>query len=175
MRNQYTSFILDGSPGSLANTLEILDYYADLSGLKLNYSKTKVIWIGSKKFSNTVYHHSRWKLDWGSSCFTLLGINFDVNLTQMFTKNYDRKLSDIKNLIKNWQSRKLTVLGKLTVVKTLLIPKITHLFMSLPNPTDRYIQELNKLFFKFIWDNKPEKIKRDIITQDYCKGGLKKL
>ena len=168
-----TSFILDGSPRSLAKTLEILDYYADISGLKLNYTKTKVIWIGSKQFSNTVYHHSRWKLDWGSNSFTLLGINFDVNLSQMIAKNYDRKLIEIKNLIKHWQSRKLTVFGRITVIKSLLVPKITHLFMSLPNPTEKYIQELNRLLYKFVWDNKPEKVKRDLITQDYSKGGLK--
>ena len=168
-----TSFILDGSPRSLAKTMEILDYYADISGLKLNYSKTKVIWIGSKKFSKTVYHHSRWKLEWGSNSFKLLGVNFDVNLSQMLNKNFEEKLNEIKNLIKHWQSRKLTVLGKITVVKTLLVPKITHLFMSLPNPTGKYLEELNTLLYKFVWDNKPEKVKRDIITQDYCKGGLK--
>ena len=168
-----TTFILDGSPRSLANTLEILDYYADISGLKLNYSKTKVVWIGSKKFSNTVYHHSRWKLDWGSSSFKLLGINFDINLSQMITKNYDSKLNEIKNLIKHWQSRKLTVLGKLTIVKTVIVPKLTHLFMSLPNPSQNFLQELIKILFKFVWDNKPEKVKRSIITQDYAIGGLK--
>ena len=29
--------------------------------------------------------------------------------------------------------------------------------------------------FNFIWDNKPDKISRDKITQDYCHGGLKML
>ena len=27
--------------------------------------------------------------------------------------------------------------------------------------------------FKFIWDGKPDKIKRNLIIQDYSKGGLK--
>ena len=43
-----TSFILDGSLESLYNTLSVLDYYAYISGLKINYSKSKAIWIGNK-------------------------------------------------------------------------------------------------------------------------------
>ena len=71
-----TSFMLDGSPESLKNTLLILEYYANKSGLKLNYAKTKVIWIGSKRFSKDVFHHTRWKLQWGTTQFNLLGIVF---------------------------------------------------------------------------------------------------
>jgi hypothetical protein len=27
--------------------------------------------------------------------------------------------------------------------------------------------------YSFIWDDKPDKVKRDLISQDYCCGGLK--
>ena len=32
---------------------------------------------------------------------------------------------------------------------------------------------MKKLLYKFIWDGKPEKIKRDILTMGYESGGLK--
>ena len=64
-----TSLISDGSPESMDGILRELDYFANLSGLKINIQKTKMIWIGSKKFSKDVYHHSRWKLDWNSTTF----------------------------------------------------------------------------------------------------------
>lgn len=41
-----TSFILDGSPTSLFASLDTLDFYSNISGLKINSSKTKIIWIG---------------------------------------------------------------------------------------------------------------------------------
>ena len=71
-----TRFMLHGSPESLNNTLSILEYYANISGLKRNYAKTKVIWIGSKRFSKDVFHHTRWKLQWGTTQFNLLDIVF---------------------------------------------------------------------------------------------------
>lgn len=46
-----TSAFLDGPKTSLEETLTELDLFADISGLKINYDKTQVVWIGAK---NTV-------------------------------------------------------------------------------------------------------------------------
>ena len=67
-----TSLALDGTPKSLFAALDTIDFFSKFSGLKINTSKTKIIWIGSKKFSDEVFHHSRWKLDWGCTDFNLL-------------------------------------------------------------------------------------------------------
>ena len=124
-----TRFMLDGSPKSLNNTLLILEYYANIPGLKLNYAKTKVIWIGSKRLSKDVFHHTRWKLQWGTTQFNLLGIVFSVNLENIFELNYETKLLDMKKSIKLWSIRKLTALGRITVLKTISIPKLTYLLI----------------------------------------------
>lgn len=44
-----TSLIFDGSSTSMDGILQDLDYFANISGLRINFSKTKMIWIGSKK------------------------------------------------------------------------------------------------------------------------------
>lgn len=44
-----TSLITDGSPKSFDGFFQTLDLYANVSGLKLNFSKTNIIWIGCKK------------------------------------------------------------------------------------------------------------------------------
>ena len=46
-----TSLILDGSERSLQTSLTTLKRFANMSGLHINYSKTQVVWIGSKKGS----------------------------------------------------------------------------------------------------------------------------
>ena len=45
------STILDGSTTSLNNILDELNRFSNYSGLKVNFDKTHVIWIGSKKYS----------------------------------------------------------------------------------------------------------------------------
>ena len=46
-----TTVILDGSEESLNETLHELESYAKISGLEVNFLKTHVVWIGSKKYS----------------------------------------------------------------------------------------------------------------------------
>jgi hypothetical protein len=35
------------------------------------------------------------------------------------------------------------------------------------------IRQLTSTSYSFIWDDKPDKVKKDLISQDYCWGGLK--
>jgi hypothetical protein len=46
-----TAILLTGTEFSLQKSLEELNSFADLSGLDINYTKTQVVWIGSKRFS----------------------------------------------------------------------------------------------------------------------------
>ena len=71
-----------------------------------------------------------------------------------------------------WKRRYLTPLGKITVIKTLLVPTLNHLFISIPNPNDQTIKELNNIFFEFLWEG-PAKIKYNVIIKQYCDGGLR--
>ena len=46
--------MLDGTEGSLKESLQELVWFAKLSGLTYNYSKTQVIWIGTKRYSEVI-------------------------------------------------------------------------------------------------------------------------
>ena len=89
-----TSIILDGSEESLNEPLSELENYAKFSGLKINFSKTHVVWIGSKKYS-TDSIKTKWKLNWGVDRFILLGITFDTDLDKMFNLNFIDRISNI--------------------------------------------------------------------------------
>ena len=102
-----TSVILDGSVESLNETLNELENYAKYSGLKVNFAKTHVVWIGSKKYS-TDSIKTKWKLNWGVNRFKLLGITFDTDLDKMLTLNFTDKIAKIKTKINYWNRRSLT-------------------------------------------------------------------
>ena len=74
-----TTILLDGNTSSLKAALNILEVFGSLSGLIVNAEKTKMVWIGSKRFSKDQLNVSA-KLKWGNSNFTLLGIEFSTNM-----------------------------------------------------------------------------------------------
>ena len=70
-------------------------------------------------------------------------------------------LDEIKAVLNICSSRSLTLLGKIIVLKNLIISKkiykVSHLPIFLP---DSFVNELNQILFRFIWDCNWEKISR---------------
>ena len=65
--------------------------------------------------------------------------------------NYNKSMHSLRNLITRWSKRNLTVLGRITVIKSLLLSKLTFLILTIPDPPIDTINDLNSMFFKFIW------------------------
>ena len=139
-----TTLILDGTSDSLESALNTLEIFGSISGLKINTDKTKIVWIGKKKYSKEKLIPK--KFQWDETEFTLLGLKFSVDLSKMVQINYSAKMVEIKESIKHWNKRLLTPLGKVTVIKTFLLSKLNHIFLSLPNPDPTYLKELNEYF-----------------------------
>ena len=167
-----TTLLLDGTYESLKQVFAVLDDFKILSGLKLNFSKTEAIWLGSD-FGSMKEYDFDFKLKWNhEGVFKLLGITYDLGKDDITFGNYEDKMKTIQKTLKNWTLRNLTLIGKVTIIKTLIIPQLVHLFTSLPNPPNSFFKDIETEIFKFIWDNKNDKIKRGVL---YCAkedGGL---
>lgn len=132
--------------------------------------KTKAIWIGSQKGSN-IRLCPNLGINWKTENFKLLGVIFSINLTEMVEINYSLKIEESKRLLASWSKRIITPIGKNVVVKTLALAKFNHVIISLPNPSINIVKTIQNMFYK--WSSGPDKIKRNIITQKYEKGGLR--
>ena len=87
--------------------------------------------------------------------------------------NYAGALDKIDRVLSQWAKRHLSPIGKVTVIKPLAVPKLNHIIMTCPSGEDQYMKQVEKKFYDFLWDGKPDKIKCINITQNYFKGGLK--
>lgn len=87
--------------------------------------------------------------------------------------NYILKLLEINKIMNQWKHRKLTPIGRLKIIKSLIIPKLNHLILSLPNPDTNSSKKLENDLFHFLWGCNMHKIKKNTIIQGYKYGGLK--
>ena len=53
----------------------------------------------------------------------------------MIDLNYNCKIVDIYKMLQQREYRKLTQVGRLTIIKSLIIPKLNLVILSLPNRT----------------------------------------
>jgi hypothetical protein len=73
-----TFLILDGREISLKETLSCFESFYKASGLKMNASKTKAVWVGNKKYSDLILCPES-NLHWSHSNFKFLGIEISLD------------------------------------------------------------------------------------------------
>jgi hypothetical protein len=127
--------------------------------------------LGSKSGSEETLCEE-FEIKWENKEFKLLGITFTKNLDDIVSCNYYSKIESIKKLLASWMKRDLTPIDEITIIKTLALPKLIHLFFALSDPSKQLLDGINKIFFKFIWGYKVEKLKRNTIVGNYDEGGL---
>ena len=168
-----TTCFLQGDLGSFQALFSVLDKFASFSGCKINLSKSEAIHIGSLKGTNFCPFEED-GLRWRTNSFKTLGINFSLNINSLYELNFIPKLHQIEQTLNCWRHRNLSLLGKVTVIKSLLLPQLLYLFSVLCiNIPKIFFKKLNHLFYKFIWNGGNDRVKRDILCNDYEHGGLR--
>ena len=78
----------------------------------------------------------------------------------------------MKALFNIWSKRFITPLGRVAILKSLILSKLVHLWILLRDPPDDFVNNLQKMCFKFIWNNKQDKISRRTAIKSVKSGGL---
>ena len=166
-----TTFILDRSQSSFSRSLYLLDTFTLISGLKVNYEKTEALWIGSCKSSEITLSSSKAIL-WAKDKVYALGVCISTREDTPAHVSFSEKIDKLQSILNSWSARRLTLLGKITIIKSLAVSQIVYLLSSLPSH-QKIVYEINSMLYDFLWDSKGDKIKRTEIINDYNKGGLK--
>ena len=167
MADDTTVFVEDLN--SLSKVLEIIELFHLFAGLKLNKTKTEVMWLGKLRHSE----EKPLDLTWVNEVHSL-GIFFSYNTDYVIQKNFTDKSKDFKRILDLWSQRDLSLLGKVAILKSLAFSMITYQCCSLMVP-DCFMENIIDIAYKFLWSGKKDKIKRKTVIANYENGGLKML
>ena len=78
--------------------------------------------------------------------FKALGVWFSNNENEVIDLNFCERIKKIQQLINIWTSRSLSLKGKITVIRSLILPQIQFLFAMIYVP-DYILQKLDELLF----------------------------
>ena len=113
-----TTLILEGTKESLKAALKTLDDFYEVSGLKLNDKKTEAFWIGANYGKGELSIPGK-KFKWPKYKVKALGIWFSNDSEATATLNYNEKLDKVRNVLSCWKYCRLTLIGKISVLKSL--------------------------------------------------------
>ena len=163
-----TLCMLDGSVNSCRALFNDLGVFAKFSGLAPNIAKTQAMWVGSNTETKESICHDL-QIQWVKR-MKVLGIVFENDDEAMGENNFELKHVEMQAAIKMWSNRYLTVYGKITVIKSLLLPKFTHLFAALPTPSADFVKKMNTALFTFLWGGKRDKVSRKSVYRSTYMG-----
>ena len=168
-----TTLFLDPDENSFKTCINIIGKFSEIAGLGINYSKTLAVKINMKNEIRYQLPNSKEIIWQTGGKFKLLGIEYDLDQENFTELNYEKKLKEFEKTLSAWQSRKITLYGKICIIKTLALSKLIHLFSALPNPPEDFFKKLDSISFSFVWNGKSERLKRTTMQNTYENGGLK--
>lgn len=164
-------FFIKPTQSTLEGLIRELNTFSKISGLKPNFAKCNILRIGTLKDTNFILNSSV-PVKWINGDVNLLGIHLPDNFKEIVKFNYERRMEKADRILQPWRGNSLTIQGKVTLINTLVIPQFTHLLMLLPSPSMKFFKHFEQKMFKFIWNNKQDKIKRQYLYNSYDNGGL---
>ena len=114
---------LNDHPGSIDEAIEEIKEFTSISGLRLNTNKTKCLPVGRPSNSLQLNMHGIKYVEE----LKILGITFNRSNEDLTTIKIVSKLSTIEKEVLQWNRRHLSLIGKITVVKVLLLSKLVHI------------------------------------------------
>ena len=90
----------------------------------------------------------------------LWGYIFDMIKKNVKRLNWENKIEKMNNLLLLWTKRNLTIF---LIIKSLIVPIFTYVASTCVVP-EKYRKEIDSKCFKFIWNNKPDKAKRNTVV-----------
>ena len=145
--------------------------FSDFSGLTLNEKKSKAILFGSSSLDGKTEN----QIEFVTS-LKILGIYFSKqHPAGNMEVNWETKIEAIERTLNLWSKRNLSIIGKIQIIKTLIISHLNYVMesISIPMPV---LSDINRRLFRFIWRKRytnkraVEKVKRTVICSPYEKG-----
>lgn len=152
---------------SLHNLFNLLTQFENCSGLRINQSKSELLWLGSLRHRKDTLLNLKISED----TIYALGVHFSYDEQLAAKRNFFDKLDPLRKVLNIWSSRDISIYGRINIVKTIALSKLTFVCSVLRTP-DMFTTEVNKLIFDYVWKYKNPKVKKSTIIKSKENGGL---
>lgn len=155
---------------SLPSILDTLNGFGEISGYKVNFQKSELLPLNS---AAAALPPTLFPFRMVQEHFRYLGIEVTLNLSTTFTRNFTSLLKKCKQDMMRWTSLPLSLAGRVSLIKMIILPKFLYLFQNIPILIKKsFFKTLDKSIIPFIWGNKSSRISKTMLQRSKSTGGL---
>jgi len=168
------------SPGTVEAIFKDYAIFTRLSGIELNIAKTEILKMNVNSF-NAAFRPQPMRINGvvinTSEQIKICGIVFSNDTSKAYNSNIKEKIIKLEKQLVRWLPRCLSTEGKILIVKTFGLSQLIN-SLQMCEIQDDEIKEIESKIFKFLWNKKwvgnqaPDRIKRDILKMSHMNGGL---
>ena len=144
-----TAFLLNDI--YLLKFLEFLKRFSECSCLKINHEMSEMMSLGDFPYSSL--NHSLFKSIKIKANVKILEIHFTYDYRIKQNMKFDELITSIKDKLRIWTWRDLTIIGRIHLVKTFIIPIVLYR-AGMICLNKEFVNEAIKIIFNFILDRK---------------------
>ena len=153
---------------SFLSSFKVLNLFEKATNSKLNLRKTTVFGFGRWKGRiNWPIQELKREVEYFSTLGIVFSDNYDKAIEIMWYKVYNK----IKNRIPLMANRFFSLYQKSGLVNSLLSSKLWYISHIYPLPV-KFSTLINKEIFHFVWGSHTNPIKRDVLYNKKCNGGI---
>ena len=152
---------------SMELAISEINMFSNVSGMKLNVSKTECILLGNLKNMDV----NTFGIKVNTNCLKTLGVYVGHDKELCYRNNWIRCIADMEKLLESWKTRNLTLFGKCCIINTLAISKLIYVASILNLPDQKEVKYMNKIIFSFLSSTK-DRIKRNTMIGTIEQGGI---
>lgn len=152
------------SKSSITETFKVMKTYGRISGSKVNVEKSEILTIGATKEglpNITVLEE----------VIKILGVYIGINHESVDQLNWKDTIIKMRSITNNWRRRNLTLLGRSTVITSLLTSRVWYTMMVQSIP-EWAIKAIKELCLDFLWKNGKHLVGYQTIILKKDRGGL---
>ena len=167
---------------SLQAVFNEYEAFSKESGLVLNAEKTELLCFGRRRAGgvaarfNVRYNGANHNLE-STNRIKVNGIFLSENVVAREDFNVGRSIEAMERLLRSWSTRRLTLIGRILIIKTFALSKMIYLMQTLTLSEKSY-KSFTNVVFKFLWNRNfdaaraPERLKRSIMYTPLTLGGF---
>ena len=103
--------------------------------------------------------------------FKALGVWFASDQAEITRLNFEDRIKKMETTLDIWRCRSLSLVGKMTIIKTIIVPQVQFLF-SMIYIEETLLKRIEKLLYNFVWASNVHKIKKNTLIAPIEIGGL---
>ena len=150
---------------SIQKVFLVAELFGEASGSVLNRAKCSGVWLGG--FKGSVEKPGG--ISWSNDTIKVLGVLLGhLNVEEV---NWDKVLIKFKASLADSKSRFLSFFGRATLVNVVACSKLWYVGAALVLPA-KYLVLFNKAMFSYVWQGRPESLKRDMLYNSVLDAGL---